>query len=244
MDYRNPNDPWLQTGYDPNKDQSADERISAAIIKAAVTVIIVLAAILLIGVFSRCTTPRAVEEHHHHHYEADTMAVRHQVDSQLTSWHEEMTKLFYQKLEQYTSSWSSREGEKETISELITETTDSLGRKVRQEQRTISRDITRELQQQEQRITQEYEARLRVAIDSVNGIYQQRYDSLASHVAQMDSTFVKKTPVGDTRPWYQRLWDNFRIAFVCLLIAAVLWATRKWWMKLLSRLFGEKSSRI
>lgn len=227
MDYHNPNDPWLQTGYDPNKDQSADDRISAAIIKAAVTVIIVLAAILLIGVFSRCTTPRAVEEHHHHHYEADTMAVRHQVDSQLTSWHEEMTQYFNQRLEQFSASMTSSENQKETISELITETTDSLGRKVRQEQRTISRDITRELQQQEQRITQEYEARLRVVIDSVNGIYQQRYDSLASHVAQMDSTFVKKTPVGDTRPWYQRLWDNFRIAFVCMLIAAVLWFTRR-----------------
>ena len=184
MDYRNPNVPWLQTGYDPNKDQSADDRISAAIINAAVAVIIVLAAILLIGVFSRCTTPRAVEEHHHHHYEADTMAVRHQVDSQLTSWHEEMTQYFQQRLEEYSASWFSHEDQRE--------------------------------------------------IDSVNGIYQQRYDSLASHVAQMDSTFVKKTPVGDTRPWYQRLWDNFRIAFVCLLIVAVLWFTRRWWIRLFS----------
>lgn len=237
MHFLNPITPFDNIENPELKDLSDSQCFLLSLIQAAMYLLAVLAAVLICGLcFASCTTPRAVEEHHHHHYEADTMAVHAQVDRQLTSWHEDITKTFYQKLEQYTSSWSSHEGEKETISELITETTDSLGRKVRQEQRTISRDITRELQQQEQRITQEYEARLRVAIDSVNGIYQQRYDSLASHVAQMDSTFVKKTPVGDTRPWYQRLWDNFRIAFVCLLIAAILWFTRRLWWSLIKRL--------
>ncbi len=187
-----------------------------------------LSCLILIG----CTTPRAVEEHHHHHYEADTMAVHAQVDSQLTQWHEEMTQYFQQRLEQYTSQQQQSEHQQETITELITVTTDSIGREVRQEQRTISRDITRELQLVEQRMTQEYEARLHSAIDSVNSSWQQRFDSLASHVAQMDSTLTKKTPVGDGRPWYQRWWDNPRAIIIAAIIAAVLWFTRKWWLKL------------
>lgn len=210
------------------KDLSDSQCFLLSLIQAAMYLLAVLAAVLICGLlFSSCTTPKAVEEHHHHHYEADTVAVHAQVDRQLTSWHEEMTQFFQQRLEEYSASWFSHEDQKEVISELITVSTDSVGRTIRQEQRTISRDITRELQQQEQRITQEYEARLRVAIDSVNGIYQQRYDSLASHVAQMDSTFVKKTPVGDTRPWYQRLWDNLRAVLIAAAIAAVLWFTRR-----------------
>ena len=233
MDYSNPNEPWLNTGYDPFKGLSQKQRLRTGLYGCAILVLSFMLGILLCMLMGACSTPRAVEEHHHHHYEADTAAVHAQVDRQLSSWHEDMTQYFNQKLEQYTSQQQQSEHQQETITETVTETVDSLGNKIRQEQRTITRDITRELQQQEQRITQEYEQRLNHAIDSVSALWSQSYDSLASYISQMDSTFVKKTPVGDTRPWYKRLWDNFRVAFICLLIAIVIYLTRRLWLPLL-----------
>ena len=201
----------------------ANDNLRTGCLGQYVRLILILIFIGIIALFFGCTTTRSVEHHHHHTYEADTAAVHAQVDRQLTSWHEDMTQFFQQRLEEYNASWFSHEDQKETVTELITVSTDSVGRTIRQEQRTITRDITRELQQQEQRLTQEYEARLRVAIDSVGSIYQQRYDSLASHISQMDSTFVKKTPVGDTRPWYRRLWDSLNSILIIAIIAACLW---------------------
>lgn len=215
------------------KDLTEGERLRISVCQAGLYFLAVVVALAICSLFSACTAPRAVEEHHHHHYEADTAAVRAQVDRQLASWHEEITMDLRQRMDEYSASWISHEDQKETVSELITVTTDSLGRSIRQEQRTITRDVSRELQQQEQRITQEYEARLRVVVDSLDDTYQSRYDSLAAHIAKIDSDFVRKTPVGDTRPWYQRWWYDLRAVFVAAMLAAAIWLTRRWWLRLL-----------
>lgn len=214
----------------------ANDNLRTGCLGQYVRLILILIFIGIIALFFGCTTTRSVEHHHHHTYEADTAAVHAQVDRQLTSWHEDMTQFFQQRLEEYSASWFSHEDQKETVTELITVSTDSVGRTIRQEQRTITRDITRELQQQEQRLTQEYEARLRVVVDSVSDTWQQRFDSLASHISQMDSTFVKKTPVGDTRPWYRRLWDYLQILFFGFAPILFLYLTRRLWWPPLKRL--------
>lgn len=204
---------------DPMKGLTDEERMKVARWTVVGYLTAIAIGLLICAVMGSCTTPRAVEEHHHHHYEADTMAVKAQVDRQLTSWHEEMTQFFTERLEQFSSQMQQSEHQQETITELITVTTDSVGRSIRQEQRTISRDITRELQQQEQRITRELEAQLRVVVDSVNDVWQQRFDSLASHLTSDISHQTSSTPVGDTRPWYQKLWAK---ALLVLFVAALL----------------------
>ena len=205
---------------DPMKGLTDEERMKVARWSVVGYLLAIALGLLICAVMGSCTTPRAVEEHHHHHYEADTMAVKAQVDRQLTSWHEEMTQFFNERLEQFSSQMQQSEHQQETISELITVTTDSVGRSIRQEQRTISRDITRELQQQEQRLTREMQAQLRVVVDSVNDVWQQRFDSLASHVEQLDSAYISHQPSSiDHRPWHQKLWAK---ALLVLLGAALL----------------------
>ena len=170
-----------------------------------------------------CSTPRVVDEHHHHHYQADTAAVYEQVDKQLTQWHSEMEKFFSDRLDQYTAQQQQSEHQQETIQETVTETVDSLGRTVRQEQRTISRDITRELQLTQKRITREMESRLHSSIDSIDSCWQMRFDSLSARVVQTDSSSVSKTPAGDNRPLLDRIWDHalwfgFGVIFVVVFI--------------------------
>lgn len=200
-------------------------------------ILLPLSCLILMG----CTTPRAVEEHHHHYYEADTLAVKAQVDRQLSSWHEEMQSVVSAAVTQQLTQQQQSEHQQETVTELITVTTDSLGRSMRQEQRTITRDITREMQQQEQRLTQEYEARLRVVVDSVSDIWQQRFDSLASHQTSDIDHQSSSTPVGDTRPWYQRWRDNLRILFFGFVAALVLYLTRRLWWPLVKKYAANNS---
>lgn len=165
---------------------------------------VIIACALLAG----CSTPRVVEEHHHHHYQADTAAVYEQTEKQLSQWHSEMQQFFTDRLEQITSQQQQSEHQQETIQETVTETVDSLGRKVRQEQRTISRDVTRELLLTEQRLTRELENRLQCTVDSMDSCWQQRYDSLAARVTVSDSSSVSKTPAGDNRSLMDRIWDK------------------------------------
>ena len=222
---------------DPMKGFSDEERLKVVRYSITVYVLAIAITLLICGLFfASCTTPRAVEEHHHHHYEADTMAVHQQVDRQLSSWHEEMTQFFQQKLEQFSSQMQQSEHQQETITETVTVSLDSLGREIRTEQRTITRDITRELQQQEQRLTREYEARLRMAVDSVGSIFQQRFDSLASHQTSSIDHQASSTPSAiDHRPWYQRLWHNMRAFLIGLVIALLIWLTRGLWAKVFKK---------
>lgn len=241
MNYNNPNDAWIEHLQQQENDLREQQQRNQWMIRAfsrlcawLIGFVLGIVACLLLSGLTSCTSPRTVQEHHHHHYEADTAAVSAQVDHRLQSWHTEMDSAFRAFTNEYSAQWSANEREQEVISELITETTDSLGRRVRQEQRTISRDITRELQQQEQRLVREYEARLRVAVDSVGSIFQQRFDSLASHQTSDIDHQTSSTPSSiDNRPWYQKLWNRLNEVLIIFLIAAFLWFTKKWWLKLL-----------
>lgn len=181
--------------------------------------------ILIIGaalsfVLGGCTTPKAVSQHEHHTYEVDTMAVKAMVDRHLGTWRQQMDSAWWERISQFTTQQQQSEHQQETITETVTTTLDSLGREIRQEQRTITRDITREQQILEQRLVREIEKRLQTVTDSLDASWQQRYDSLQARVAQRDSLSVSQTPVVNSSPWYDRLLC-YVLTFVLAVVLAV-----------------------
>ena len=187
---------------------------------------IVIAIVMLVG----CTTPKIIEQHHHHTSSVDTMAVQAMVDNRVSYWHESMDSAFRQSMQQYTSKWSNHEDEKEVTTEIVTSWVDSLGRQMRQEQRTTERIISREQQQREERLTQEFETRLQTAIAQHDSAWQSKFNALQVHWEQSDSTSVKEMPVpADSRPWYQRWWENLRFVLLGIGIAVLLYLTRNLW---------------
>ena len=243
MMYNYPNDPEVQKLQDQEEELREVQRRNRWMIRAfsrlcagLVGFTVGLIACMFLTSIMSCSPARTVEEHHHHYYQADTAAVSAQVDQRLQSWHTQMDSAFRAFTNEYSASLAANEQEQELISELITETTDSLGRKVRQEQRTVKRDITRELQQQEQRITEEYEVRMRACIDSVSDIWSQRYDSLTSHVQQLDSLSSLSSQTSNLKsqtPWYRRLWDHLQWLLIGAALGIGLWVTKKWWLKII-----------
>ena len=224
MDIINP----LETPDNRYRELSDHDRLLLTLIQGAIYFVALVLAMIVCSFFSSCAASRTVEEHHH--YEADTAAVRAQVDRRLTAWQTESETQLRQFLTKVYASWSSREDQRETVSELITETTDSLGRRIRQEQRTISRDVTRELQQQEQRLTQEVQARLRTVSDSLDSVYSLRIDSVKAHWEQADTTAVNihSGPPGG-KSLLQRFWDGTCWLLAAVGIAVIIVITSRWW---------------
>ena len=182
---------------------------------------IVTGCLMMVG----CTTPKVIEQHHHHYETLDTQAVEARVDKKMNAWRNEMDSTFKVFTNQYAASWSANESEQETITETVTSWIDSLGREVRQEQRVTNRDISRQQQQTEERITREVEQRLISIVDSLDGVWSQRYDSIAAHQTSDIDHQTSSTPVvGDNRPLSQRVGS----ALLWMLAGVVAYLAVRW----------------
>ena len=172
-----------------------------------------------------CSTPNVIEQHHHHYEALDTQAVEARMDKKMNAWRNEMDSTFKVFTNQYAASWSANESEREIITETMTSYIDSLGREVRQEQRVTNRDIIRQQQQTEERITREVEQRLMSVVDSLNGVWSQRYDSIAAHQTSDIDHQTSSTPVvGDNRPLSQRVGS----ALLWMLVGVVAYLAVRW----------------
>jgi len=200
------------------------------------SVVIILAGLVLTG----CTTPKIVEQHHHHYEQADTLAVQAMVDKQLNSWHAQMDSSWRQSWQEYSASLFSNEDQKEHITETITTYIDSLGREVRQEQRTTDRSLSKMQQQTEQRLTREFEQRISVVVDSLNDIWQLKFEQYQTHFEQADSSSVKEAPATKSElPWYKRWWQTLKDYLLMAGIALLIIATRRIWWPWCKKLFRK-----
>lgn len=192
--------------------------------------------------FTSCNTPKVIEQHHHHYQQTDTAAIEARIDRSTKSWRNEMDSAFRAFENKYTASWTANESEKEIITETMTTWIDSLGREVRQEQRVTNRDISKQQQMTEERITREYEARLRVVVDSVSNLWSMRYDSLAAHVATLDSLSSithQPSPIDTGTRWYQRWWRKIKDHLLTICIVLILVNTCPLWLPWIKKLFSK-----
>ena len=226
--------------YDLFKGLSHAERMRTVLRFIVMYFVVLFVTMLLMAVLFSCASPKTVEQHEHHQREADSIAVEARIDRRLSRWQQQTDSIWTHRLDKYSASWTSHEDQKEVITETVTIATDSLGREVRQEQRRIERAIENSQSSMVNSIKEEYESRLRTTVDSLSALWQQRFDSLATHQLQQDSTsYISHQPSNiDNRPWYRRWLDTLRTFFVsiliaiALIIAIALWLTRSKWLKL------------
>ena len=200
--------------------------------------LILFTVLSLTAILSGCTTHKFVAHQHHQHYEADSIAIQAAIDSHLTVWQTQMDSIMNQRFTQYNAEWFSHSNEKEITTETVTVTLDSIGREVRTEQRRIERTLSQQQQQHEQRIISEYESRIRVAVDSLESIWQSRYDSLNTHIDKNDSVSNVVKPAEHTITSWQKFRIHLANAMLFFIaIAALVWIIKKrsWWIKLFVR---------
>ena len=225
------------------KDMTFEERIRLCVLQVIsffCMLIIALVICAVVSLFTGCSTPKVIENHHHHYVQADTLAIQAQVDKQLKSWHTQMDSSWRQSWQEYSASLFSNEDQKEKVTETITTYVDSLGREVRQEQRTTERSLSRMQQQTEQRLSREFEQRLSVVVDSVNDIWQQRFNAVKGHWEQADSTdshVQSGSAAFGELPWYKRWWQTLKDYLLIAGIVALLVMTRRIWWRWCKKLF-------
>lgn len=76
MDYNNPNDPWMNTGYDPFKGMSEDERMKAGCLQAVDFILMIVLGLALCALLGSCTTTQyvpVVQTHEQHHWHTDSV---------------------------------------------------------------------------------------------------------------------------------------------------------------------------
>ena len=228
---------------DMMKDMTDRERIRFCVLQVISFFWVVFATLLfsfIILLLTGCSASKIIEKHHHHTVQADTLAVQAMVDKQLNSWHEQMDSSWRQSWQEYSASLFSNEDQKEKVTETITTFVDSLGREVRQEQRTTERSLSRMQQQTEQRLSREFEQRLSVVIDSLNDIWQQRFERYKTHWEQADNTdshVQSGSAAFGELPWYKRWWQTLKDYLLMAAILALLIITWKWWSPLLQKMF-------
>lgn len=188
--------------------------------------------VLLVLALTSCATPKVLEEHHHHYSAVDTMAVQAQMDRRLQSVREQMVHEVRVAVETQLNEQSTTENSKERITETITTWVDSLGREMRQEQRTTERDISRQQQLREERMRQAYEERLMTAVDSLAAVWHERFDSVQAHREEADSASVHQAPApGDRRPWWKRWRDAMKWMVLGAVACGVAAVARRMWGK-------------
>lgn len=77
IDYNNPNDPWMNTGYDPYKGMDDKDRMLAGCMQGVTFLIMIVVALLLCLLFSGCTTTQYVPIPEYHTDTLRQVTVRH-----------------------------------------------------------------------------------------------------------------------------------------------------------------------
>ena len=88
IDYNNPNDPWMNTGYDPYKGMDDKGRMLAGCLQGVTFLIMIVVALLLCLLFSGCTTTKYVpvtQQHTEHHWHTDSVKERDSVHTENTT---------------------------------------------------------------------------------------------------------------------------------------------------------------
>ena len=178
-----------------------------------------------------CTTTK-VTENAHSLYTSDITQIQRLIDTRIRSIQQQMDSVWSERMNQYVSQHQQSEQQHEVITETVTTTLDSLGREIRQEQRTISRDISREQQIIEQRLTREFESRLQTAISELDSSWRSRYDSIQAVTVREDSTSVEKTPVsGSGLNWWQQARIHLANILLYGLVIVGIIMLGKWHLK-------------
>ena len=187
--------------------------------------------LLVVGWLTSCTTTK-VTENAHSLYKSDSTQIQRLIDTRIRSIQQQMDSVWSDRLNQYVSQQQQSEQQHEVITETVTTTLDSLGREIRQEQRTISRDISREQQIIEQRLTREFESRLQTAISELDSSWQSRYDSIQAVTVREDSISVKKTPInGSGLSWWQQARIHLANILLYGLVIVGIIQLGKWHLK-------------
>ncbi len=188
------------------------------------TIIYVGIAMAAVAAFSSCATQKEEHQHTTHIIEADTLSHQAQHDShtqqQVTNLDSIVTASIWAAMQEFVR----QEQEREKITETITTFIDSLGREVRQEQRTTERELSRQEQQRREEQLEQTISSLHQRLEVMDAEWSERLQRLEATVRDATVTHTDATKVTQAQPlsWWQRAWTWLKGILVGIVVGIVI----------------------
>lgn len=185
--------------------------------------------VIVIALCVSCAPTKIIERTETHTIGMDSTQVVQLMNQRVQNVQQHIDSAMHAITTQVTTQQESQSQERERITETITSWVDSLGREVRQEQRTTDRDISKQQKLTEERLVQEMETRLQQAITKHDSEWNAKLEHLRTHFERTDSIADKKLQGKAAETW----WDKFDRKFGWVMVIGVIllfYFTRKFWL--------------
>ena len=197
----------------------------------------VVAAGILFFVCS-CSTHKELHEEQVRTIVADMIQKQQQTSSHVKQQQENVDSMVSASVWQAMQEYAAQEHEKETTTETITTWVDSLGREMRQEQRTTQRELSRQEQQRQEQLLQQWQLETERRISLLDSLWSQKLSEVESHLrdslaAQKD--LLKQSDATKAVSWWTKTWAWLKGVLIGLMLAVILYFTRGVWTKFIKR---------
>lgn len=182
-------------------------------------------ALLLIS----CRTVEVTEQTHTTHtHEADTLSTEARHDGHAQQQTVNLDSIVSVIMQHVQEEINRQEQEHETTTETLTETIDSLGRIVRQTQKTTDRTTSRQEQQRTDRLEQSVRQELHAAIERQDSVWRERFSQYQASVRDSLASirdYRKTAEASQPLSWWARAWTWLRgiLLGIVIGIIIVLW---------------------
>lgn len=209
--------------------------VVGGILTAAAYVLVVS---VIMGMLSSCATKKELHEHHQHTVVADTLAQEAKHDTHVSQKVRNIDSLVTASVWAAMQEFVRQEQEHEVTTETLTETIDSLGRIVRQQQKTTDRTLSRQELQRQQEQLQQLSTDLHRRLSAMDSTVSDRISRFESHLRDSLNSELSKQSQTNAAPaltWWQRLWQWLKGILAGVAICGALYLTRRFWLPLIKR---------
>lgn len=188
---------------------------------------------MMVVVLCSCATKRDL--HELRTFVADQVAAKAAQDTHVSTATMNIDSIVRAVFQNYERKQTSDEQETETVSETVTTTTDSLGRKTSTQQRTTTRTLNRQQRLTEQQQQTMVEERLQQQAHYYDSLMSQMEERMQQNIEEMKMWNVQENTSHEFSLMEKlKKWIGAAVMGAALLIIG-LYLTRRWWRRLLAR---------
>ena len=175
----------------------------------------------MLVIISGCASEREV--HQHHSVSADSSAVALQHSGGVVQQQVNVDSIVQSQLHRLMAEYQASQQEHEITTETLTETIDSLGRVIRQQQRTTDRTISKQEYERRQEELQQVAVQLHAEMQRQDSIWNDRLDSVSKSLRDSISTAIiqRKGSAVSVQTPMEKIWLRVKwMALGMILIVA------------------------
>lgn len=188
----------------------------------------------IIFAMAGCATQKENHQHTTHTIEVDSLSHQAEHDGHNQQTSVNLDSIVTASVWAAMQEFAAQEHSKETTTETITTWVDSLGREIRQEQRTTQRELSKQEQQRWQQTEQRWQNELHATLLQMDSVWSDRLQWMERSMRDSLESVKSKQSHTSAAPavsWWQKTWAWLRGILIGIAVGAAMMMTRKYWSK-------------